>query len=172
MSNYRRSFTPGGCFFFTVVTYKRQKLFSDNENISLLRDAFRKVKNKYPFTVDAIVVLPDHIHTIWQLPPDDANYSIRWRLIKHFVSSHIKTPATRRKEKQVWQRRFWEHTIQNEKDWRNHMDYIHYNPVNHGYTGHPHHWNYSSFKRAVNKGWYDKNWGDSLPDNIRKMNLE
>jgi len=172
MSNYRRSFTPGACFFFTVVTHKRINYFSNKSNINLLRKAFHYVKNKHPFAIEAIVVLPDHLHTLWQLPENDSNYSLRWRLIKHYVSSHIKTSSNHRREKQVWQRRFWEHEIRNEIDWRNHMDYIHYNPVKHGYVTLAQEWEYSSICKAMEKGWYDKSWGCTSPSNIDGMELE
>ena len=172
MSDYRRAFSPGGYFFFTVVTYKRQKLFLNENNIIILRKALRHVKNNNPFEIDAIVVLPDHIHTIWRLPQDDSNYSLRWRLIKHYVSTHIDATINHRKEKNIWQRRFWEHNIRNENDWRNHMDYIHYNPVKHGYVEHPRHWKYSSYSNSFIKGWYDSSWGYSEPLNIQNFELE
>ena len=172
MSNYRRALSPGGCYFFTLVTYKRFKYFANEKNVSLLRKAFRHVKHKYPFEIDAIVILPDHIHTIWHLPENDSNFSLRWRLIKHYVSTHIDNPINQRKEKAIWQRRFWEHVICDEYDWRNHMDYIHYNPVKHGYTDHPKNWKYSSYSRALIKGWYDNSWGYSEPLNIQTIELE
>ena len=84
MSDYRRAFVPGGCFFFTLVSYKRYQYFADDKNICLLRKAFQHVKNNHPFEIDAIVVLPDHLHTIWRLPQNDSNYSLRWRLIKRY----------------------------------------------------------------------------------------
>jgi len=172
MSQYRRAFIPGGCFFFTLVTHKRHKYFAEKNNVNRLREAFHRIKQKHPFTIDAITILPDHLHTIWRLPNGDTNYSLRWRLIKHFVATGIKNNSNHRNEKQIWQRRFWEHVIRNEKDWRNHIDYIHYNPVKHGYVSCPSAWQYSSYSHALNKGWYETNWGHSLPENIRGMNLE
>ncbi len=172
MSNYRRTRATGACYFFTVVTYKRQALFTNENNIDTLREAFRVIKNKHPFTINAITILPDHLHTIWQLPPNDANFSLRWRLIKHFVSTKINTSKNHRNEKQIWQRRFWEHLITDNNDWQRHMDYIHYNPVKHGYTNHPGKWKFSSFSTAVKKGWYDSNWGASEPENIKNLILE
>ena len=172
MSDYRRAFSPGGCFFFTVVTYKRQKLFLNENNIIMLRKALRHVKNNHPFEIDATAILPDHIHTIWHLPKDDSNYSLRWRLIKHYVSTHIDTTTNHRKEKNIWQRRFWEHKIRNENDWRNNIDYIHYNPVKHGYVDHASNWKYSSYTNSLTKGWYDNSWGNSEPNNIQSMKLE
>jgi len=172
MSNYRRALQPGGCYFFTVVTYKHLPLFANENNIDILRNAFRTIKNKHPFSIDAITILPDHLHTIWQLPQNDNNFSLRWRLIKHLVSTKIDSPKNHRDEKYIWQRRFWEHLITDNNDWKNHMDYIHYNPVKHGYTNQPNNWKFSSFLNAVNKGWYDKDWGMSEPENIKKLMLE
>ncbi len=172
MSNYHRAFVPGGCFFFTLITYKRHKYFADDNNVNRLREAFLHIKKKHPFTIDAITILPDHLHTIWQLPNGDTNYSLRWRLIKHFVATGIDTSINHRNEKQIWQRRFWEHVIRDERDWHNHIDYIHYNPVKHGYVTRPDIWKYSSFSHALNKGWYDANWGCSAPMNINGMDLE
>ncbi|MEA3411324.1 MAG: transposase [Pseudomonadota bacterium] len=172
MSNYIRAFVPGGCFFFTVVTHARQPFFANGNHVDRLREAFRRVMEKHPFAIDAIVILPDHLHTIWRLPDDDSDFGSRWRLIKHFVASGIEGTTNRRGEKQVWQRRFWEHVIRNDEDWRNHMDYIHYNPVKHGYTETPAEWRYSSFLRSVDKGWYEPDWGSAMPANIEAMELE
>ncbi len=172
MSQYRRAYQQGGCYFFTVVTFKRFKYLAKPENIQRLRDAFQHVMLSYPFTIDAIVVLPDHIHCIWILPEGDDDFSIRWRLIKRYVSVGINVPVTQRGEKKVWQRRFWEHLIRDEKDWQRHMDYIHYNPVKHGFVKSPIDWPHSSFKTAVKQGYYEKEWGCDEPVTIKNMDSE
>lgn len=173
---YRRAKTPGATYFFTVVTHQRQPLFSDAETIALLRTAFRIVKANHPFTIDAIVLLPDHLHCLWTLPEEDANFSTRWRLIKSEFSRHCpdqyKRPRSSSRqskgEQAIWQRRFWEHRIQDEADLIRHVDYIHYNPVKHGLAEAPKDWAYSSFHRFVRDGVYAKDWGESesinLPD--------
>nr|VFK22906.1 MAG: putative transposase [Candidatus Kentron sp. LFY] len=143
MSYYRRAYVPGGCYFFTAVTWKRKPLLV--RHIDRLREAFRKAKTAQPFEIDAIVVFPDHLHCIWQLPFDDADYSTRWKRIKQEFSKNIPARLNHRKEKQLWQRRFWEHVIRDERDWENHMAYIYYNPVKHGYVERPLDWQYSSF---------------------------
>nr|WP_229415304.1 transposase [Moorena bouillonii] len=135
MSNYRRSYVPGGVFFLTLVTYRRIPLFSDVENISLLRKAMAKMRTEKPFDITAAVVLPDHLHFIWSLPPDDSNYSMRvsrfkvlfTRSLRGKRSFEVDVSASRRKhrESNVWQRRFWEHTIRNDHDLHRHLDYIH-----------------------------------------------
>jgi putative transposase len=164
---YRRAKIAGGKFFFTTITHSRRKFLCEPENIILLRQAFRQVIAEYPFVIDAIVILPEHIHCLWTLPPGDSDFSTRWRLIKSYFSSRCdakykgKISASRQKkgEQAVWQRRFWEHQIKDEHDFQRHVDYIHYNPVRHGYVKAPKDWQYSSFMSYVEKGIYDINWG-------------
>ena len=153
--SYRRLYVPGSTYFFTVVTYDRQPLFNDPANVQLLREAFRRVKRHHPFTVEAIVVLPDHIHALWTLPEGDVDFSTRWRLIKAHVSrrcakSYQHSPSASRLqkgEKTVWQRRFWEHLIRDQRDFDNHVAYIHNNPVKHGLVSTPADWPHSSFHK-------------------------
>ena len=159
---YRRNFIPGGTYFFTVTVVDRR---SDClvRNIELLRQSFRLARRKRPFEIDAIVVLPEHIHCIWTLPPGDADYSHRWSLIKARFSRALLNagqPVKRnaRGEYNVWQRRFWEHTVRDEKDLRAHVDYIHYNPVKHGLVARVSEWPYSSFHRFVRLGWLGADW--------------
>jgi putative transposase len=172
---YRRARVKGGTYFFTVVTYKRTKIFSRSDNIELLRQAFRIVIKRHPFKIDAFVLLPDHLHCVWTLPRGDDNFSTRWRLIKSYFSRNFdqrnvgwvegRNPTSttksrfKKKEKLIWQRRFWEHLMRNDEDLRRHVDYIHYNPVKHGLTKAPCDWDYSSFHRYVDKGMYDVKWG-------------
>lgn len=172
MSGYQRLRINGGCYFFTVVTWRRKWVFNDDKRVQMLRDALLKVKATRPFQIDAMVVLPDHLHCIWQMPEGDADYSSRWREIKKAVSRGIDTATNHRHERLVWQRRFWEHAIRDENDWRRHMDYIHYNPVKHGFVQHPGHWPWSSFASAVKKGWYDADWGAQPPGHISDMEFE
>lgn len=167
---YRRAKTPGGTYFFTIVTYRRQKLFDTPQTVDLLRQAFRTVKQQHPFTIDAIVVLPDHLHCIWTLPDGDADFSKRWRLIKSEFSrkcpdefKHFPNKSRiSKKEQAIWQRRFWEHQIQDEKDFVNHVEYIHLNPVRHKLAQAPKDWEYSSFMSYVRRGLYPSDWGSAL----------
>ena len=172
MSNYRRAAQPGATYFFTVVTYHRTSWFDCEENVSVLREAFRRNMEKRPFRMDAVVVLPDHLHCLWQLPQGDSDFSGRWREIKKRVSRQLDSRTNLRNERLVWQKRFWEHLIRDEKDWRNHMDYIHYNPVKHGLVKRPADWPWSSFSKAVARGWYDTDWGMTEPEMIAGMDLE
>jgi putative transposase len=124
VSDYRRAYVPGGCFFFTVVTSKRQRLFAEQSKVERLREGLRLTMAKHPFHIDAIVILPDHLHSVCRLPDGDTDFSLRWRLIKHYATAGIPAATNRRGEKAVWQRRFWEHAIRDEVDWRNHVDCV------------------------------------------------
>jgi putative transposase len=172
MSDYRRVRVSGGCYFFTVVTYQRRPLFGDAHHVGLLRQGLAWTKVRRPFAIDAVVILPDHLHCVWRLPAGDADFSGRWRMIKQFVSKRIDAPLTTRGEKLIWQRRFWEHLVRDEEDWRRHVDYIHFNPVKHGLAAAPGDWPYSSFSRAVDKGWYTPDWGQTEPEALRNMACE
>ncbi len=159
-------------YFFTVVTFERRPYFADPANVAHLREAFRKVKAARPFQIEAVVILPDHLHCLWRLPEGDDDYSGRWREIKKAASRHIASAINARGERQVWQRRFWEHAIRDEADWQRRMDYIHYNPVKHGLATRPADWPWSSFARAVERGWYEPAWGEQAPENMAGMELE
>ena len=176
---YRRSNLCGACYFFTLVTHQRQNLLTIPQNIDRLRMAFKREKQKYPFDLEAIVILPDHLHALWTLPQNDHDYSSRWNRIKRFFSVGCVGAQTiqsisrqSKREQPVWQRRFWEHAIRDENDWRRHMDYIHYNPVKHGYVRSVAEWPYSSFARCVAKGWYAADWGKNELPNIQGMHFE
>ena len=164
MTNYRRNFLSGGSFFSTVnLADRRLRLLT--EHVHLLRQAFRDVRRHHPFALEAIVVLPDHLHTIWTLPEDDDNFAVRWRLIKSTFSrgigigEPISASRSERKERGIWQRRYWEHTLRDERDFARHADYIHFNPVKHGHVRRVQDWPYSSFHRMVKLGVYPADWG-------------
>ncbi|GGX47353.1 REP-associated tyrosine transposase [Saccharospirillum salsuginis] len=153
---YRRNFVAGGRYFFTVVTHNRQPLLTTDDSINTLRNALRHVRHKYPFELDAMVVLPDHLHCIWSLPIDDADFARRWRLIKTWFSKH--SEVGKASQSSVWQRRYWEHTLRDDEDVARHVDYIHYNPVKHGYVARAGDWPYSSFRKFVRLGVYSEEW--------------
>jgi putative transposase len=164
MSRYRRIHQPGGMFFFTVaLADRRETLLTDN--IELLRAAFRDTNALYPFRIDAIVVLPEHLHCIWSLPSGDSDFALRWRLIKGRFSKalmpgeDLSPSRASRSERGIWQRRFWEHAIRDELDYRIHLDYIHMNPVKHGHGAQAVDWPHSSFHRYVRQGVYPRDWG-------------
>ncbi|GAB4126645.1 MAG: transposase [Wenzhouxiangellaceae bacterium] len=171
MSDYKRLYVKGGCYFFTVVTWQRQKLFASSEAVSLLRQACKIVMLRKPFVLEAMVLLPDHLHCIMRLPVDDHDYSGRWREIKKYVSRRIRDTDTNSRAR-VWQSRFWEHLIRDDNDWRRHMDYIHYNPVKHGYVSVPLDWPHSSLRKYVDVGMYPADWGAAVSDDLRKMHIE
>ncbi|MGY6274343.1 REP-associated tyrosine transposase [Methylomonas sp. MgM2] len=177
MSRYRRSQTAGASYFFTLISYRRQTILCDESVREALRSAIEKVRAKHPFTIDAWVLLPDHLHCIWTLPQGDADFAMRWGIIKRQVSvacrdSHRKeallTPSKQKhRESTLWQRRYWEHQIRDEGDFTRHMDYIHYNPVKHGHCRRVEEWPYSTFHRYVQLGVYPVNWGyDGIDANV------
>ncbi len=163
MPTYRRNLITGGCYFFTVNLADRHSRLLV-ENVDFLRAAFRSVRQRHPFNIDAIVVLPDHLHAVWTLPAGDADFATRWRLIKATFSrrlpqgERISPSRLRRRERGIWQRRYWEHTIRNDDDFARHVDYIHFNPVKHGHVDHVAAWPYSSFHRMVRVGLYPASW--------------
>jgi putative transposase len=168
MPNYRRSKEEGGIYFFTVVTYQRLSLFTDRDARKILHDAWSDTQQRFPFETLAICLLPDHLHCLWRLPERDANYSIRWKEIKRlFTKGYVDNiglgevrneSRQKRHEAAIWQRRFWEHTIFDEKDFERHLDYIHYNPIKHGYVKCAGDWPWSSFHRYVAMGIYEADW--------------
>ncbi len=165
MVQYRRNLLPGGTYFFTVTLHNRRATYL-TDHIELLRNAMRQTAQRRPFQTHAIVILPDHLHAIWTLPPADNDYPARWRSIKANVSRDlaaqgIKIDKTPRGEYLLWQKRYWEHTIQNDDDFRRHVDYIHYNPVKHGLVNRVADWPYSSFHRHVARGELPEDWGGS-----------
>ncbi len=160
MSNYRRTFIKGGVYFFTVVTHQRQPLLCSPDALHRLKKSFHHVKTNHPFKIKGLVVLPDHLHCIWQLPPHDDNFSLRWNLIKRYFSLNFECPTNHRREKTIWQKRFWEHAVRNADDFARCLDYIHYNPVKHGYVKNPADWSHSTFRQYLERGYYDLNWGN------------
>jgi putative transposase len=169
MPEYRRAYVPGGTYFLTLVTFQRWALFGDVGNISRLREALATVRAEMPFDVVGAVVLPEHCHFMWTLPENDEDFSKRVGRLKVLFTKDL--PAGLRggqalspsrlskRESGVWQRRFWEHLIRDERDFRRHMDYVHYNPVKHELVSCPHIWSHSSFARWVQEGEYPADWG-------------
>ena len=172
MPTYVRSKTPGGTYFFTVVTFQRRRLFANPKNPKILNNIIVEVRNEYPFTLDAWVFLPDHLHCLWTRPPEEGDYSKRWGIIKARFTKAITPEAgksalltgsrIRHRESTIWQKRYWEHQIRDERDLQVHLDYIHYNPVKHGLVKSPGQWPYSSFRDFVSRKLYPDNWGEHL----------
>ena len=169
MPNYLRNRVPGGTYFFTVNLLDRRSHLLVT-HIKPLREAIRRVLEKRPFHIDAWVVMPDHMHAVWTLPPGDADYSGRWREIKKAFTKTLpkteplSTTRSAKGERGIWQRRFWEHTIRDESDYAAHVDYVHINPVKHRLVERVRDWPHSSFHRFVRDGVYAVDWagGDSL----------
>ncbi len=163
MVEYRRNCVPGGTFFFTA-TLRDRRSSALVDHIDILRDAIRQARSERPFDIDAIVVLPDHLHAIWTLPEGDSNFSARWRRIKsafthRLVSGGVVLKRDRRGEYDLWQRRFWEHTVRDDADFQRCIDYIHFNPVKHRLVARVSDWKHSSFHRFVRSGTLPLDWG-------------
>lgn len=164
MTEYRRAYVPGATWFFTVNLAQRRGNHLLLEHLPLLRTAFDGVKTRHPFRMDAVVILPDHLHCIWTLPEGDADFSLRWNLIKgnfsRLIEKRERVSASRekRRERGIWQRRFWEHLIRDQEDFNRHADYIHWNPVKHGLVKQPVDWPHSSFHDYVRRGVCPANW--------------
>jgi putative transposase len=166
MVRYRRNFVPGGTFFFTATLANRSsRILIDH--VVALRMAVMHTRRQHSFLIDAVVVLPDHLHMIMTLPEADADFSTRWRLMKRrFTDSVVKSGTSVRRHRNgelaLWQRRFWEHTVRDERDFERHVDYIHYNPVKHGYVTKVQDWPHSSFHRYVRDGVLPQDWAGDL----------
>ncbi len=176
MPEYRRLFIPGGTYFFTVVTQDRRPILTTDTARACLRTAIRTVRKKQPFGLLAIVLLPDHLHTVWALPPGDERYPLRWAQIKEQFSrlslasggeeALVSESRMRHRERGIWQRRYWEHACRDEDDLKRCVDYVHWNPVKHGLVKRVTDYPWSTFHRFVKEGEYDPDWGghDPCPD--------
>lgn len=170
---YRRNHLAGASYFFTVNLAERDKSYLSDYADSLKR-AVQSVQQKHPFNIDAMVVLPDHLHAIWTMPENDGDYSMRWRMIKSMFSrslpndERISVSRLAKGERGIWQRRYWEHQIRDELDFQRHVDYIHINPVKHGHVQRVKDWPHSSFHRYVREGLLPDNWaGDDVNESMR-----
>jgi len=182
MPDYKRWFRTGGIYFFTVVTYNRRKIFRAAGARTSLHRVISEVQASHPFEILGVVLLPDHCHCIWKMPANDNNFSMRWRLIKRRFTKlwlscggqdvPVSASRSKRGERGVWQRRFWEHLIRDQQDFARHMDYIHYNPVKHGYVRCPHQWKHSSFHRWVKEGVYKSDWLCQCRENLEPPDFE
>ena len=168
MPNYRRAKYEGGTFFFTVTLAERSSELLV-KHIDRLRAAYRSVQECRPFESIATCVLPDHLHAIWSLPINDSDFAMRWNLIKGGFSRGL--PAQDRssskitkREKGIWQRRFWEHAIRDDADFARHVDYIHFNPVKHRLVSRVQEWPSSSFHQMVKRGDLPEDWGGDVLD--------
>lgn len=168
MPDYLRVRT-GSVFFFTLVSYQRRPILCHPTIRNALRRAIEDVRQTRPFAIDGWVLMPDHLHCIWTLPEGDTDYSMRWSIIKRSVSrfardvaldSAMRNPsAQKRRESTIWQRRFWDHVIRDDRDFERHLDYIHFNPVRHGYVTRAVDWPHSTMHRYVKAGVYPRDWG-------------
>ena len=173
MADYRRNYVPGGTYFFTVVTYLRRPMLTEELARTCLHEAIAEIQKKWSFDIVAIVSLPNHFHTVWTLPSGDAAYSLRLRRIKEEFTRHYlerggtELPQTASREahgqRGIWQKRFWEYTVRDEEDLKRCVDYVHWNPKKHGLVTQIKNWPWSSFHRFVEAGEYEPAWGGHDP---------
>ena len=167
MSRYRRAVVEGGVYFFTVTLADRSSDLLVRD-IDRLREVYTSVHAKYPFQTIAICILPDHLHAVWSLPNGDTNFPLRWSLIKSGFSRKLPASNERtsskiaKREKGIWQRRYWEHAVRGDDDLARHVDYTHYNPVKHRYVRRVCDWPHSSFHRYVARGLLSQDWGGDI----------
>ena len=171
MPQYRRCRLQGGSYFFTLVTHQRRPFLCDEPARRLLREVMSACFSRWPTRMEAVVLLPDHLHVIWSLPADDSDYPARWGWLKKEFSKRwlaggqaagpIAAARQRERRSGVWQPRYWEHSIRDQRDLERHLDYVHYNPVKHGLVTRVADWPWSSFHRWVRAGAYDEGWGGS-----------
>jgi len=182
MPNYRRAFVERGTYFFTVVTYGRLPILTTEPSRDILHQAWIEVKERFPFETLAVCLLPDHLHCIWSLPEGDMDYPVRWKEIKRrFTIRYLKEVGPgeernqsrqKKREAAIWQRRYWEHTLDKQEDLEEHLDYIHYNPIKHGFVMRAGDWPYSSFSRYVKGGIYEPDWEGGETGRIQRLDWE
>jgi len=173
MSNFRRYYQNNNIVFITIVTYNRNPVLI--ENITLLRNAFKAIL--YEYKIIAGIVLPEHIHLLLQCP-DAGNFhkiiaSFKVNFSKQMPFNEMQTyEQKQRREKGIWQRKYYDHIIRDENDFNRHLDYIHYNSMKH-YNIPPADWEFSSFNKFVKQGYYEKNWCNfEDKNNILCLDLE
>ena len=180
MPEYHRVYVQGATYFFTVVTYLRRPIFDRESSTELLYECLNAVGATTPFQTLALVILPDHLHTIWTLPENDTDFPTRWKRIKGLFTRQyhekdlypISISRISKGEKDIWQRRYWEHLIRDDEDLERHYDYIHYNPVKHGYVDHPSKWKFGTYSSFIQRGIYQPDWGTLPPLSISNMECE
>lgn len=182
MANYQRAAFPGGYYFFTVVTYDRRPLFDEALARSCLHTAWATAKAQMPFEDVALCLLPNHLHSVWKLPEGDADFSLRWARIKAGFSHHYleaggieskqSLSRQRKRERDIWQRRFWEHQIKDERDLQRHIDYTHYNPVKHGLVERVEDWPWSSYHRYAKEMSYPKEYWRMAQNDFEELDVD
>ncbi|MFZ2630177.1 MAG: transposase [Desulfosalsimonadaceae bacterium] len=168
MARYRRYFVPNASVFLTVVTAGRRPLFNNADNIASVFAIFRNVKLLHPFTMKAWVVMPDHLHLL--IHTIDGRFDRVMHSFKRQVAAHFRDRGMGGGD--IWQKRYYDHVVRDDRDFFNHLDYIHFNPVHHGIATRPGDFVSSSFHHYVARGWYASDWGSMTPDHIKSMNVE
>ena len=166
MPDYRRLWVPGGTYAFTVNLADRSRRLLA-ERFDVLRDVTCAVRHRHPFEIVAWVAMPNHLHAVWTMPDGDHDFALRWMLIKQsfaramHADDHITASRLRRRERGIWQRRYWERLVRDERDLGHCIDYIHFNPVKHGLVDNVADWPHSSFHRHVRDARLPVDWASA-----------
>lgn len=167
----KRVYVPDAIYFVTAVTKNRQLLFKNQANVALLRQTVREVKELHPFEMRGYGILPDHFHLLFHASEETAVTKILHSIKRNFTINYKKAWHNS-KSISLWQKRFWDHVIRNERDFLNHLHYIHYNPVKHGLVTKPEDYPHTSYKEYLKRGWYEIGWGHIEPETIRDLDFE
>jgi putative transposase len=171
MPNFRRYYVPEAMYFIVAVTRDRRPIFADEANVDLLYRMLRRVKRIKPFTLFAHSFIPDHINLLLK-PTGEANISRIMLSLKRSFTLAYKQLHGIEMSLSLWQPRFWDHVIRDEDDLKRHVDYIHYNPVKHGFVKCPEDYAHSSYRYWLDRGYYELGWGHSEPHNLKGMDFE
>ncbi len=173
MPNYRRYYIPDSIIFITSVTKDRKPYLKSREDIKLFFYTLREVQKIHPFNLQAYVVLPEHFHWLIRLESTQSNFSVIMKSVKMNFTRNYKDAHQIKDNLSLWQRGFWDHVIRDENDLSTHLDYIHWNPIKHGYVTKPEQWENSSYSFWVRSGYYSgKNRKIRTPDEINDLNFE
>lgn len=160
MPDYRRFYLPNSPVFITCVTAERKRILQSKVELDLYWGAVRRTQKKLPFELMAYAILPDHFHWLIMMPEEQPNFSLVLQKMKWIFALDYKQAQGLEGAIKIWQRGFWDHVIRDEKDLGIHLDYIHWNPVKHGYVKNPEDWEQSSLLEWVSKGYYESGWGE------------
>jgi len=173
MPDFRRYYVPNAIVFITGVTRDRIHHFESADNVTLLFETMRRVQSIHPFRLLAYTIMPDHFHWLMRADNEAGNFSVVLHSIKRNYTINYKKVHGITTPMNVWQPRFWDHVIRDERDFNNHFDYIHWNPVKHGGTQKPGDWPHSTYRHWLERGYYELGWGyEGEPNNISGMDFE
>ena len=159
MPNFRRYYRPNALFFITNVTCNRIPYLESVKAVDTLLATTRNVQRIHPFRLLSYVVLPNHFHWLMIVDDEQGDFSKVMHSVKRNFAFAYKREFGLTGSVRLWQSRFWDHLIRDETDLHNHVDYIHWNPVKHGYVARPEDWTHSTYRYWLDRGYYQAGWG-------------